>query len=128
MDERNDVNILWQVGIIFGFSYCGYILAYGLSIPLPASVIGLLLLLVGLRLRIVSEKWIDDAAHFLSANMAFFFLPSTIDLLENHMRIHPVLGELFIVCIASTAVTFFATYHTVRVLRKFASKRNMTNG
>ena len=118
------MNILKQFGIILGFAYCGHLLAYGLLVPLPASVIGLVLLLTGLRLRIVSEKWLDDTAHFLSANMAFFFLPSAVEILESYEHIHPVLAKLVLVCIASTIVTFLASYASVRALQKLTGKRS----
>lgn len=114
---------LQQIGLIFGIAYCGHLLANGAGIPLPASVIGLLLLLAGLRTGIINEKWIAEASYFLSANMAFFFLPSAVEILDNYHLVHSVLAQLLIVCIASTVLTFLATYVTVVFLQKFLAKR-----
>ncbi|MCD8352671.1 MAG: CidA/LrgA family protein [Planctomycetaceae bacterium] len=111
-----------QIGLILAIAYCGHLAVTGLSVPLPSSVVGLLLLLAGLRLGVVAEAWIGDAAHFLSANMAFFFLPSAVEIIENYDRIHPVLVRLLAVCIISTVVTFLAAYWSVRILQGLVKK------
>lgn len=116
------MKVLGQLGIILGFAYAGHLLAHGLSIPLPSSVLGLLLLLGALRLRLVPEEWLGGTAHFLSVNMAFFFLPSAVGILENYHHINPVLGKLLFVCIASTLATFIATYAVVCALQGLRAK------
>lgn len=112
------MKVLGQLGIILGFAYAGHLLAFGLSISLPSSVLGLLLLLGALRLRLVPEEWLGDTAHFLSANMALFFLPPAVGIIENYHHINPVLGKLLFVCIAST----LATYATVCALQRLGAK------
>ncbi|MCD8139970.1 MAG: CidA/LrgA family protein [Planctomycetaceae bacterium] len=117
----NKLGYLGQIGLILALAYCGHLAVAGLSVPLPSSVVGLLLL-AGLRLGVVHEAWIGDAAHFLSANMAFFFLPSAVEILENYDRIHPVLVRLLAVCVISTVVTFLAAYWAVRMLQGLVKK------
>ncbi|MCC8190708.1 MAG: CidA/LrgA family protein [Planctomycetes bacterium] len=110
--------ILQQLGIILAFAACGHLLANGLGLPLPNSVIGLILLLGGLRLRLLPEWRIGNVAQFLSANMAFFFLPSAVEIVENYAHIQPILLEILVVCTASTITTFCATYAVVRLLHR----------
>ncbi len=116
------IGYLGQLGLILAIAYCGHLAVTALSVPLPSSVVGLLLLLAGLRLGLVHEAWLGDAAHFLSANMAFFFLPSAVEIIENYDRIHPVLVRLVVVVVLSTIVTFLASYWAVRILQGLAKK------
>ncbi len=114
---------LGQLAIILGAAYLGHILAAGLSAPLPAGVIGILLLLAALRLRWLPEHKIDTAASFLMTNMAFFFLPAAVDIIGNIELVQNTLFRLLAVIALSTAATFFATYHTACALQKPAGKK-----
>ncbi len=109
---------LGQLALILGLAYLGHLLAAGLSAPLPAGVIGILLLLGCLRMKWIAREWIDDAARFLTANMAFFFLPPAVEIIDNMGAVRPVLFRLLLVCAAGTVCAFFATYIAVRLLRK----------
>lgn len=117
------MTLLRQIGIVFGIAYCGHLLTNGLMLPLPASVIGLVLLLAGLRTGLIHERWIAETSHFLSANMAFLFLPSAVEILDNYTLIHSVLAQLLIICVISTALTFLATYYSVVFFQKTLAKR-----
>lgn len=113
-----------QLALILAFSYAGHILAVAAGVPLPAGVIGILLLLAGLRLGWFKENWLDQAAYFLMGNMALFFLPSAVEILENVESIRPVLGRLVLVCILTTVITFVASYATARALQKLTGKKD----
>lgn len=117
------MNVLVQLAILFGFAYAGHILANAFAFPLPASVTGLLLLLAALRLRLLPAARIGDATRFLGVNMAFFFLPSAVEILESYMHVGNVLAELLFICLVSTLLTFLATYASARCFRKILAKR-----
>ncbi len=118
------MKLLGQLGVILAFSYAGHLLAAGLSIPLPASVIGILLLLAGMRTGWIAECRIDQVAHFLLANMAFFFIPSAVEIIENIGVIRPILFRVILICVLSTAATFFVSYMAVCALQKIAGKKD----
>lgn len=117
------MKLFGQLAIILAAAYIGHLLAAGLSAPLPAGVLGILLLLAALRLRRLAESSVDSAANFLMANMAFFFLPSAVDIIGNISLVRPVLFRLLAVIILSTAITFLATWHAVRILQKFTGNK-----
>lgn len=118
------MKLFGQLAIIFGAAYLGHVLAAGPGVPLPAGVLGILLLLAALRLHWIPEHRIDTAANFLLANMAFFFLPATVDIVGNIDLVRPVLLRLLAVIVLSTVVTFFATYQAVRIFQKLTGRKD----
>jgi holin-like protein len=116
------MTILKQLGIIFAFSYAGEIAARFIPVALPASVIGMILMLAALGLRILAPERIGTTADFLSANMAFFFLPAVVTVLRNFETVRPVVWLLLFICCLSSGATFTATYAVVRLCRKLTGK------
>jgi holin-like protein len=117
------MRILRQIAIILAFGYAGEALCRFVPLGFPASVWGLLLMLVFLGLRILKPRHLEETARFLSANMAFFFLPAAVTILENFGIMRPVLFQFMLICIAGTVVTFAVTYGTVRLIRLFMERR-----
>ena len=117
------MKILKQIGVIFAFSYAGEVLAYILPVTVPSSVLGMMLLLAALRSGILKPEWIGETADFLSANMAFFFLPVAVNILESYSLFAGAMVRLLIVCVTSTLLTFGATYLTCRTIRNIQQKR-----
>jgi holin-like protein len=117
------MHILRQVGLIFAFGFLGECISHYLPLGMPASVLGMVLMLAALGVKLVKPDQLGAAADFLSANMAFFFLPAAVTVLENYGYIQPVLLKLLLIVLISTVVTFFLTYGTVRLCRMILSKQ-----
>ena len=58
------VRIIVQIGILTIFYYMGVGFVSYLHIPLPGSVIGLLLLALSLNFKIIKVEYIQDGAGF----------------------------------------------------------------
>lgn len=67
--------------IIFLLLLLGEIIARALSLPLPSSVIGLLLLLLCLQVGVVKLDWIKSASDVLLKNLSLFFVPPGVGLM-----------------------------------------------
>jgi holin-like protein len=113
--------IIRQLGIILAFAYASEVLARLIPIALPSGVLGILLLLLALGLRLLKPEHLGQSADFLSANMAFFFLPLSVAILQNFDAIRPVVLRLFGICMVCTIITFAVTYATVRFFRVILS-------
>ena len=72
-----------QLGIILGFAFAGEIIARLVPGGLPASVIGLLLMLIALGLKLLKPEHIGKTSEHLSGIMAFFFLPAAARRWQN---------------------------------------------
>jgi holin-like protein len=105
------------LGLILSFGFLGEIASFYLPLGMPASVLGMVLMLAALGFKFLKPEHLGKTADYLSANMAFFFLPAAVTILENYGYIQPVVVQLFLICIISTVTTFFITYGTVRFSR-----------
>ena len=117
------MNILFQLGVVFGLYWISQGIETILPFPFPASVISLLLLLALLLLRIVKVDRIRELADFLLGNLNFFFVPAAVSIL-NYMDL--VLGNtvaFVMICAVSMVLGFAATVWTVRLTRRLMAGR-----
>jgi holin-like protein len=118
------MRIIKQLGLILAFGFAGEVLSYLLPAGMPASVLGLFLMLLFLGLRILKPEHLGETADYLSANMGFFFLPAVVLVLNNYDAIKGVVLQLLGICILSAFVTFGMTYGTVRLFQILLKKRS----
>lgn len=112
--------ILWQIGIVLGICLLGEGLA--LVVPLPASVLAMLLLLVALGTGVLKTKQVEKVTDFLMQNMAFFFVPVCVNILSYLDVIGKNFLAILVIALLSTVVTFAATAFTVRLLTRVCGK------
>lgn len=110
------MNIMGELALIFGICLVGEGVAALLPVAFPASVISMVLLMVLLLTRVVKDRHIQTASHFLVANMAFFFLPSFVGLLEHIELLKSQLVPLLLIIVLTTPVVYLVTGWTVRLL------------
>jgi holin-like protein len=61
--------------ILLGYNAVGYLLHQFAGIPLPANVIGLMLLVLSLNRGWVKLEWVEESAQFLVKHMMVLFAP-----------------------------------------------------
>ncbi len=110
------MNIMGELALIFGICLVGEGVAALLPVAFPASVISMVLLMVLLLTGVVKDRHIQTASHFLVANMAFFFLPSFVGLLEHIELLKSQLIPLLLIIVLTTPVVYLVTGWTVRLL------------
>lgn len=110
------MNIMGELALIFGICLVGEGVAALLPVAFPASVISMVLLMVLLLTGVVKDRHIQTASHFLVANMAFFFLPSFVGLLEHIELLKSQLVPLLLIVVLTTPVVYLITGWTVRLL------------
>ena len=102
--------------LVCGICLVGEGVAALLPVAFPASVISMVLLMVLLLTGVVKDRHIQTASHFLVANMAFFFLPSFVGLLEHIELLKSQLVPLLLIIVLTTPVVYLITGWTVRLL------------
>ena len=110
------MNIMGELALIFGICLVGEGVAALLPVAFPASVISMVLLMVLLLTGVVKDRHIQTASHFLVANMAFFFLPSFVGLLEHIELLKSQLVPLLLIIVLTTPVVYLITGWPVRLL------------
>ena len=96
------VEILLQIGIFFGVCLVGELVASVLPLPIPASIIGMILMFILLCTHILHPKHIEKKSDFLLSNMAFFFVPAGVGILEHYDSVKNVIFPLLAVCVITT--------------------------
>jgi holin-like protein len=111
------MRIIRQLGLILAFAFAGEIVSALLSAAMPASILGLLIMLACLGLKLLRPEHLGETADFLGANMAFFFLPAAASVLNNYDAIREAAPLLLGICVLCTFLTFAVTYGTVRLFQ-----------
>ncbi|MGN7938252.1 CidA/LrgA family holin-like protein [Virgibacillus sp. 6R] len=78
----NIITIILQIIFIHVFLFLGIAIKQFLDIPIPASMIGLVILLLCLFLRIVKLEWIEKGGNWLLAELLLFFIPSAVGIVN----------------------------------------------
>ena len=120
------MKILIQIGILFGICWISQCIEYVLPMKFPASVIGLIVLLVLLLLKVVRVDHIREKSDFLLGNLPFFFVPAVVSIMNYADVIWANAIPFLTICVASMILTFGATAWavklTIRLMKKGASK------
>lgn len=95
--------MILQFGLLFAFLACGELIVALTNIPIPSSIIGMLLLTTALKFRVISLKHIERVADFLVSNLGFFFVPAGVGLM---CCLDLIKGELLPIAIATIVSTF----------------------
>ncbi|CAI2521984.1 CidA/LrgA family protein [Serratia plymuthica] len=78
-------------------------------LPLPANIVGMLMLLALILLRVLPLSWVRAGSRWLLAEMLLFFVPAVVALV-NYAQLLMVEGwKIFLVIAISTMLTLGAT-------------------
>ena len=98
-----------QVLIYAGLFVCAEYLVNWLHLPLPANLVGMLMLLALILLRILPLNWVKAGSRWLLAEMLLFFVPAVVAVV-NYAQLLMVEGwKIFLVIAVSTMLTLGAT-------------------
>jgi holin-like protein len=116
------MKIVKQIGIVFAICWISRILSQSLPFTFPASIIGMVLILVLLLTGILRIEHIQEKSSFLLSNMAFFLIPAGVSVINYFDLIGRNILALVFICIVSTIVTFSVTAFTVKALLALTCK------
>lgn len=124
--ERGVVHlkILTQIGIIFGICWVSVWIEQVLPFTLPASIIGMLLLLLLLMAGLVKPAHIQEKSDFLLANLPFFFIPAAVSILNYMDVLKSNLLALAVICVVPTFIVFAVTVWAVRITCRLLERRD----
>ncbi len=117
------VKIIIQIAIIFSICWVSQIVEALIPIAFPASVIGMVLLLILLLTRVLRVDHIREKSDFLLSNMAFFFIPAGVSIINYFDILASSLLPFLVVCVVSTVLTFAVTAYAVRLTRALMDRR-----
>ena len=95
---------LKQFGIILLISLMGEALRMLLPLPIPASVYGLVLMLIALMTGIIKIHQIKEVSAFLIEIMPVMFIPAGAGLVESWSALKPICVQVVVIMFVSTIV------------------------
>ena len=114
------MKIILQIGLVLGICLLGE--GISLILPFPGSVIAMVLLFLLLLSGRLRPEHIQQKSDFLLQNMAFFFIPAGVGILEYADTLLPVLLPLLLICLITTVLTFAASSLTAQLVIRLQEK------
>ncbi|KAB7673068.1 CidA/LrgA family holin-like protein [Bacillus sp. B1-b2] len=117
--------IVGQILFLHLFWFIGIGIKEIFHVPLPSSMIGLLLLFILLLLHVVKLEWVEKGAAWLLAELLLFFIPSAVGIV-NYDEIFNLKGiETILLIIISTFIVMGATGYIAEYIFNRSRKRSM---
>lgn len=107
---------LFQSGHILAFCFAGEVLHAVLPLPVPASVYGLLLLLLALCFGIVRLEQVRETGLFLTGIFPLLFVPAAAGVMELWAELGALLLPAVISIVPVTVLVFAAAGRTTQAL------------
>jgi len=117
------LKIIKQIFIILLFYVIGEVLSILLSniftkIYFPGTILGLiifLLFLLNKKIKIVKLEDVDEVGSFLTNNMAFFFIPAAVSVVEYFDVLQANFIKIVVIIIISLLISFIAITYTIKL-------------
>lgn len=116
--------MILQLAILFSFLAIGEFVVYLTEIPVPSSIIGMVLLTTSLKFGIIKLKWVDTMSDFLVRNIGFFFVPAGVGV----MRCFNLISEEWLPIVGASIISTFIIIATTgwshQIIRKGVSNKH----
>lgn len=103
------MKLLYQFGIILGMSFFGEVLYALIPLPIPASIYGLVLMLVCLGTKVIKLSQVKIAADFLIDIMPPMFIPAAVGIVVVWADLQEILVPVLVITVVSTIVVMVCT-------------------
>ena len=113
-----------QFGIILAISFIGEIMNYLIPLPVPASIYGLVLMLLCLHFGIVHIDSVKDSGKFLIEIMPLMFITAAVGLIESWKTIGSKIGTYLIITVLSTIFVMIVAGHTTQAFIRFSKSKD----
>ena len=115
-----------QFVIIMVFTFLGEVLKALLPFPVPASIYGLLALLLALETKLLPLASVRDVGEFFVEIMPLTFIPAGVRaLLESWGVMKPMLGSLVLTVVVSTILVMAVSGLVTQGVIALRKRRNM---
>lgn len=101
--------MILQLAVLLGFLAAGELVVWATGIPVPSSIIGMILLAVSLKIKLVRLEWIDRISDFLVKNLGFFFVPAGVGVMKCFGLISEQWMPIVVASVLSTFVIIAVT-------------------
>ena len=120
------MKIFNQLGIILGIWAVGELISSLLSniITMPGTIIGMIILFLLLQFKIMKEETIKDVADFLLGNMAIFFVPAGVSLINS---LGLITEKMLVLLLSGTVATIIIMIVTGKIVEIMINKKDISS-
>lgn len=115
--------MLREFMLIFTINYVGMLLSKILHLPLPGTIVSLLLLFLMLQFKVLKLEKIENAGNFLLLNMTIFFMPPTVKIIDSYELLEKDLFKIIVIILVSTFLTMGITGKVVQLMIDFKERK-----
>ena len=109
--------------IIMMISFAGEVLKYLIPLPVPASIYGLVIMLVLLGTKILPLENVKDAGLFLVEIMPVMFIPAAVGLMDSWEDLKPIIIPFIIITFFVTVIVMVCGGHMTQFIIRYGKKR-----
>ena len=107
---------LYQFGVILAVTFVGELLYALLPLPIPASIYGLIVMLICLGTKVVKLSQVKIAADFLIDIMPPMFIPAAVGLIVVWGDLKEILIPVVVITCLSTVIVMVCTGKVTQTL------------
>lgn len=108
-----------QCFILFGCLAFGEFVVKLTALPLPSSIIGMLMLTALLECKVIKLEWIEGLSNFLVSNLGFFFVPSGVAIMKYYRLIANELFPILVATFVSTVLVLVITGWVHQIIDRY---------
>lgn len=113
---------LKQLMVILAAYFLGVLMQLVFNLPIPGTVLGLVLLFLALFFGIVKIEMIEDICEVLISHMSFLFIPAGVGLMTSFDMLKGKVIAFSVIIIISTCIVWIVTAYVVKFFRRVCSK------
>ncbi|MDE5749847.1 MAG: CidA/LrgA family protein [Duncaniella sp.] len=115
--------LIAQLAVLFAFLAAGEFIVWLTGIPVPSSIIGMLMLTAALHFAWIDIRRVEGVARFLVDNLGFFFVPAGVGLLGYFDLVRDQWMPIVCASVLSTFIVIGVTGQVHQIMRRRLARR-----
>lgn len=107
------LSLIWQVILITCFATIGELISKSFDLALPGNIVGLLLLYLALKAKIVQVKHVERGGRLLLLIMPLFFVPALSGIMDYTAFLRQYGLQVVLIVIMSSLLTLVGSAYIV---------------
>lgn len=99
----------------------GKLISENLGLPIPGSVLGMLLLTLSLQLKLIRRDDVKDTAQFLTKHLSLFFIPAGVGLMNYFGLLSAHLLPILTISVVSTLAVLWTVGLSFQQFNRYRS-------
>ncbi|QHI72471.1 CidA/LrgA family protein [Aminipila terrae] len=100
---------LKQFSVILFITFLGEILKTVIPLTVPASIYGLVLMLIALQTKLINLDHVQDTGAFLIEIMPVMFIPAAVGLMDSWEILKPICAPIILITVVTTLIVMVVT-------------------